>query len=135
MVTIYNPKEAMHTDQTGKFPHRSSRGNNYQMVLIDIDSNSIWAEPMKNRTEGEMILARRRALLRMKACGVVPQHQVLDNEASKAYKQEIAETKMSYQQVPPDDHRRNLAERAIQTWKDHFVSVLSGTDESFPMHL
>jgi len=52
----------MFTDQTGKFPHSSSRGNNYQMIVHEIDGNSTWVEPMKNRTEGEMILARRRAL-------------------------------------------------------------------------
>ena len=33
------------------------------------------------------------------------------------------------------DHRRNLAEKAIQTWKDHFVSVFSGTADSSPLHL
>eukprot|EP00804_Cyclotella_cryptica_P008215 CCRYP_015150-RB/>CCRYP_015150-RB protein AED:0.19 eAED:0.17 QI:0/0/0/1/0/0/2/0/720 len=42
---------------------------------------------------------------------------------------------MTYQLVPPDDHRRNLAEKAIQTWKDHFIAALSGTAEKFPLHL
>ena len=42
---------------------------------------------------------------------------------------------MDYQLVPPDDHRRNLAKKAIQTWKDHFVAVLSGTADNFPIHL
>ena len=132
---MYDNKEAMHTDQTGQFPHVSSRGNRYTMVIIEIDSNSIWAEPMKNRTEGEIMLARRRALTRMKKCGIKPKHQVLDNKASAAYKQDNAESDMSYELVPPNNHRRNIAEKAIQTWKDHFVAVLSGTDNNFPMHL
>ena len=42
----------MYTDQTGKFPHRSSRGNRYQMILHEIDGNSAWIEPMKNKIEG-----------------------------------------------------------------------------------
>ena len=42
---------------------------------------------------------------------------------------------MEYQLVPPDDHRRNVAEKEIQTWKDHFISVMSGTAKTFPMHL
>lgn len=42
---------------------------------------------------------------------------------------------MTYQLVPPDDHRRNVAEKAIQTWKDHFVAVISGTADKFPLHL
>ena len=58
LITLYEPKTTLFTDQTGRFPQQSSRGNNYQMILHDIDSNSTWVEPMKNRTEGEMILAR-----------------------------------------------------------------------------
>ena len=76
---------------------------------------------MKNKKEGEMILTRRRALERMKAQDIVPTHQVLDNEISTAYRLEIKKTSMTYQLVPPDDHRRNLSEKAIQTWKDHFI--------------
>ena len=37
--------------------------------------------------------------------------------------------------VPSDNHRRNLAERAIQTFKNHFKSILAGVDNSFPMRL
>jgi hypothetical protein len=39
------------------------------------------------------------------------------------------------QLVPPDNHRQNLAERAIQTFKNHFKSVLAGVADSFPMKL
>ena len=42
---------------------------------------------------------------------------------------------MTYQLFPPDDHRRNLAEKSNQTWKDHFIGVMSGKSESFPAHL
>ena len=87
---------------------------------------------MKNCTEGEMILARARALTCTAACGIQPKRQVLDNEASATYKHAIKESGMDYQLVPPDDHRRNLAEKAIQTWKDHFISALSGTADDFP---
>ena len=41
---------------------------------------------MKNKTEREMILTRRRALARMKRCGISPKKQVLDNETSANYK-------------------------------------------------
>ena len=39
------------------------------------------------------------------------------------------------QLVPPDNHRRNLAEQAIQTFKNHFKAVLTGVDGTFPMRL
>ena len=105
------------------------------MILYHVASNSIWVEAMKNRTEGEIIQAREKALYRMKLCGITPERQVLDNEASAAYKEAITDSGMTYQLVPPDDHRRNVAEKAIQTWKDHFIAALSGTADDFPLHL
>ena len=74
------------------------------MILYHADSNSIWVEPTKNKTESELILARSQALIRMKACGITPRHQVLDNEISTAYKNAITTSGMTYQLVPPDDH-------------------------------
>ena len=90
---------------------------------------------MKNKIEGEMILAWRHALERMKAQCIVPTHQVLDNKISMVYRLEIKQTSMTYQVVHPDDRRRNLVEKLIQTWKDYFIGVMSGTVESFPVHL
>ena len=85
------------------------------MIIHEIYGASTWVEAMKNRTEGEMIEAQRRGLMRTKQQGITPAHQVLDNKISQIYKDEIRESGMSYQLVPPDDHRRNIAERAIQT--------------------
>jgi hypothetical protein len=34
-----------------------------------------------------------------------------------------------------DCHLRNAAERAIQTFKEHFVAGLSSVDPNFPLHL
>ena len=42
---------------------------------------------------------------------------------------------MSSQLVPPNDDQQNIAEKAIQTWKDHFVSTLCSTMDNFPLHL
>ena len=99
----------MYTYQTGKFSHRSSRGNKYQMILHEIDGKSTWIEPMKNMTEVGMILAWRCALERMKKQGIVPMHQVLYNEVSAAYRLKINKTSMTFQLVPPYYHRWDLA--------------------------
>jgi hypothetical protein len=37
--------------------------------------------------------------------------------------------------VPPHCHRRNAAERAIRTFKEHFVGGLSSVDPTFPLQL
>ena len=71
----------------------------------------------------------------MKLQHIVLLSQILDNEISEAYKEEIQHTGMTYQLVPPDDHRFNLAEQAIQTWKNYFGSVLSGAASTFLLHL
>jgi hypothetical protein len=39
------------------------------------------------------------------------------------------------QLVPPHIHRRNAAEHAIRTWKNHFIAGLCSTDTEFPQHL
>ena len=69
------------------------------------------------------------------ATGTVrPTTHLIDNEASTELKAEIKKN-CTLQLVPPDNHKRNLAERAIQTFKCHFKSVLAGVDNSFPMRL
>ena len=89
--------------------------SNYQMVFHDIDRNSTWVDPTKNRKEGEIILAWRRALKRMQLQGIVPKNQVPDNKISAAYKAKILSTDMTYQLVPPDDHRISIVDKSIQT--------------------
>jgi hypothetical protein len=42
---------------------------------------------------------------------------------------------VEYQLVPPHCHRRNAAERAIRTFKEHFLAGLATVDPTFPMHL
>ena len=38
----------------------------------------------------------------------------------------------TYQIVPPKVHRRNVAERAILTFKAHFLEIRAGLDHNFP---
>ncbi len=67
MVDLNNE---IHTDQTSAFSHTSQRGNRYIMVAIHLDANFIFAKPMKNRTEGEMIRVYQKIINRMKAAGL-----------------------------------------------------------------
>jgi hypothetical protein len=46
----------------------------------------------------------------------------LDNEASDARKQYIRQQQIQFELVPPGNHRCNQAERAIQTFKAHFIA-------------
>ena len=125
----------MYSDQTGKFPVTSYKGNQYIMVLFETSSNNILVEAMRSRTAGEMVRAYQVLIDRLNEKGIFPTKHILDNECSAEYKNAILDNKMTYQLVPPNDHRRNVAEKAIQTFKDHFVAVLCGTDENFPLRL
>ena len=59
-------------DQTGKYPTRSQSGNNYFMVMAEIDSNAILVEPMKNRKDQEMIRAYDALVKRLLRAGIQP---------------------------------------------------------------
>ena len=90
---------------------------------------------MKNRTEGEMITAYQKMVDRMLLAGLGLKHHRLDNECSENFKKAIQSNNMTHELVPPDCHRRNMTERAIQMFKNHFVTILSGVDDKFPLSL
>jgi hypothetical protein len=123
------------TDQTERFPKKSSQGNEYIMVLTHIDSNAILQEAMKNRTSGKMIRAYHVLIDRPRRAGVTPKQHILDNKCSADFKATIIKNNMTYQLVPPHDHQQNLVEKAIETFKAHFICILCGVDKDFPLHL
>ena len=127
--------DSIHTDQTGAFPFTSQRGNRYIMVAIHLDANYIFVEPMRNRTKEEMIRAYEKIINRMRMAGLGIKKHTLDNEASDALKQYIRGQQIQFELVPPGNHRRNQAERAIQTFKAHFIAILAGVDDKFPLSL
>ena len=61
--------------------------------------------------------------------------QVFDGECSSEYKKTIKDNGLTFQHVPPNNHHRNLAEKAIQTYNDHVVAVLCGTNDACPLQL
>ena len=71
---------------------------------------------------------------RLIKAGVKPIIQRLDNEASKALIHAIEKKNLKYQLASPHDHRLNPAERAIQSFKNHFISNLHGCDNQFPAY-
>ena len=90
---------------------------------------------MRSRCSGEMVRAYQTLIDRLKEAQIAPTLHILDNECLEEFKETIKENKMTYQLVPPNDHRRNVAEKAIQTFKHHFVSVFCGADDDFLLQL
>ncbi len=65
--------------------------------------------------------------------GFKPLLHKLDNETSKDVKAFVATEQTRIQYTPPDIHRTNPAERAIQTLKNDFLAGMAGLPNSFPI--
>ena len=62
--------------------------------------------------------------------------QIWDNYVSAEFKKTIKnDWGATYELVPPNVHRRNIAERAIRTFKAHFIAILTGVDPEFPKYM
>jgi hypothetical protein len=130
-----NPISKLFTDDTGRFLVRSQSGNQYIMVAYHCDSNTILAVPFKNRADKHCLIAYNSIMKCLKDCKLLVNLQVLDNKASKTYKQTItSDWGMKFQLVPPLIHRRNIAKHTICTFKAHFLSILARVAEDFPKH-
>ena len=105
------------------------------MVAIHLDANYIFVKPMRNRTKEEMIGAYKKIINRMRRAGLRIKKHTLDNEASDAFKQYIHQQEIQFELVSPGNHRCNQVERAIQTFKLHFILILAGINDKFPLSL
>ena len=125
----------MYTDATGALPAVSLEGNQYFFVVYDYDTNAIFAEPVQNLQDATIIEAFDKIFTELVEKGHKPQFNVIDNQAVKPLKAYLNKQECKCQFVEPNNHRVNAAERAIQTFKKHFISGLCTTDTNFPLQL
>ena len=59
----------------------------------------------------------------------------MDNEVSEDLKKYFEDSDIQFQLVPPHMHRSNAAERAVRTFKNHFIAALCTVDPLFPFYL
>ena len=130
----YEMSKLICSDQTGRFPITSSKGNKYVMIVLDYDSNAILAQPLPSRSQQHLLQAFTAIHTKLKNAGRNPVFVRLDNEAPKLLQNYMKSEHMQFQLVPPHNHRRNYAEKAIGTWKDHFIAGLTSLEKSFPLH-
>ena len=122
----------IYTDNMGRFPIRSWRGNNFIMLAYHVDTNVILVEPFASHHDRHRLAAADRIMANLTKRGHCVDLHILDNKCSAAYKLQIEEKWGSkIQLVPPDVHCRNIAERAIRTFKAHFLSILVGVSDAF----
>ena len=82
-----------------------------------------------------MITTYLRMVNRMKLSALGLKHHHLVNECSAKFKECIVKNGMTHKLVPPDCQCYNIAKRAIQMLKNHFVSILSRVEDRFPLSL
>ena len=125
-------KALLATDLPGRYPVTSARGHKYLFIMYDYDANYIHATPIKSRKAEELVRGFSESYKVLTKHGIRAKEVRLDNEISHEFKDHLESINLSYQLVSPGDHRANPAERAIQTYKNHFIAMLSGTDPDFP---
>ena len=125
----------MYTDITGAFPVRSFKGMQYIFVAYVYDLNAIIVRAMPSRTDASMVTAFTEVITTLKKRGYHPTLNVMDNECSAAVEKYIWSENISIHLVPPHNHCVNAAERAIATFKEHFIAALATVDMHCPLQL
>ena len=96
-VKVVDLKETLYTDQTGNFPYLPSKGDRYVMVAYHSDSDYMFMEAMKNRSNLHMIQIYQKIMDRTKGAGLSVKGHILDNESSKEYMWTIKKNEPTYE--------------------------------------
>ena len=132
VISTAELKNTVATDLPGRFPVTSATGSKYIFIMYDCDGNYIKPLAMKSRETDEMIRCYEECYEHYNKSGFKARLIKMDNEVSKRMIRRIEDDKLEYQLVSPGDHRLNPCERAIQDFKNHFISMLYGADDDFP---
>jgi hypothetical protein len=134
-IKVY-PLRRLYTDNTGRFHIRSCLGNQYIMITFHANGNLILQQAFKSKSDRHQIAAYNAIMTHLAARGLLVDLQILNNNASAAYKEAITfKWNAKLQLVPLDMRCQNWAECAICMFKDHFLAVLAGVDSVFPPYL
>jgi hypothetical protein len=125
----------MYTNLTGAFPIQLFKNMQYVFVAYVYDINAIIVQPTPSCTNASFISTFSKIFAILRACDYQPTLNVMDKECSKAIKKYICTNKSDVQLVLPHNHRVNAAERAIATFKEHFVAALATVDTLCPLQL
>ena len=133
-ITITSVKNTAYSDLTRQFPHISSCGTNYLLTIYDYDANAILVGTLKTRQAKEIATVWEKKHLQLTKNGHEVKYYIMDNECSQDLQRALKNNDLEYQLVPPNQHRRNAAERAIRTFKNHLLAGLATCDPQFPVH-
>ena len=99
------------------------------LILYAYDTNAIFVESTKTRSDTDMFYAYYVLYYTLKNAGHAPKLNIMDNEAPSALKILFQKGITVGQLAPPQIQRRKTEERAIHTFKNHFVAGLASVDK------
>jgi hypothetical protein len=103
--------------------------------MYHYEANAILATPISGLDDKSIYNAYKQNFDELARKGFKPKLNVMDNQATKYIKNFLTEEECELQLVEPHNHRVNAAKRAIQTFKDAFISALATTDKDFLLQL
>ena len=83
------------------------------MVAHHFDTNAILVRPLPSRSQLHLNKAFTSIYDALVEAGHTPTSIRLDNESSTSLKKLFKKKQLTFQLVPPNNHRRNYAEKAI----------------------
>ena len=90
---------------------------------------------MKDRGNESFVSSYKDVYKCLESWGSKPTLNVMDNEISKALQNYVSSQDVNWKLVETDNHQVNAAERAIQTFKNNFISGLCTIDPIYHLQL
>ena len=105
------------------------------MVAYQYYANNILTAPLKNRTLPFILNGLTKIYDKLIKRVFTPKLHIVDNEVSEDLKQYFEDSDIQFQLVPQHMHRRKYAERAVRTFKNHFIAALCTVAPIPPFYL
>ena len=105
------------------------------LIVYHYESNAILGLPISGFDDNTVFAAYKTQFEFLESKGYMIILNVMDNQCTKQIKKILTNNKCELMLVEPHNHPVNAAERAIQTFIDHFISALATADSKFPLQL
>jgi hypothetical protein len=105
------------------------------LMVYHYKTNTILAFPIKGFSNNIIFAACQQQYNMLESKGYNIKLNVMDNQATKVIKKFLDKKQCNLLLVELHSHQVNASNRAIQTFKAHFISALALTDSDFPLQL
>ena len=105
------------------------------LVAYNYDTTYIFVEPIAIVIDALIVTAFDNVFTELTKNGFKPKFNITDNQATDPLTAYMAHNDCKWKFIEPSNHQVNTAERAIYTFKNHFISGLCTTDADWPVQL